>query len=57
MQTGKRPTLVFVHRDHSSNTYVKELVALNLDAVSYYKQVLSGGLDDIKQFLEDFRTG
>jgi len=57
VQTGKKPTLVFVHRDHSSNDYVKELVDLNINAVSYYKQVLGGGLQDIKTFLENFRTG
>ena len=57
MKTGKKPSLVFVHRDHSSNDYVRELKDLNINAVAYYKQLLGGGLQDIQNFLEDFRTG
>ena len=57
LKTGKKQILVFVHRDHSSNDYVKELCDLNINAVSYYKQILGGSLQDIHTFLDDFKTG
>eukprot|EP00795_Rhopilema_esculentum_P012942 gene12942-3701_t len=57
IKTGKKPVLVFVHKDHSTSDYVAEMRDLNLNAVALYKELLGGQIQSIKQFLQDFRTG
>ena len=56
-RSGSKPTLVFVHRDHSINNYVTEMRDLNLNAVAFYKEVVSGKVEDVRRFLEKFQSG
>eukprot|EP00794_Sanderia_malayensis_P016775 gene16775-18470_t len=56
-RTKHKNALVFVHKDHSVNEYVREMQDLHLNAVAFYRQVLSGATADIIKFLDEFRTG
>lgn len=56
-RTNQKAALVFVHRDHSVSNYVAEMQNLHLNAVAFYKEVVSGDTGDIIKFLERFRTG